>query len=160
VWPEMAFCSTFTSNPCELCQQETTALGSCHPYFLYLISLRECTGRMVGLIGSSRHPLERLQEQNRDPEHRKGSKKARPEAGNWRLEMVIGPWKIEKTSVFQLVEQWKQTGKGGLTEQIQAGVQLGLQYPEVNVYVADKAFVTQIIMNLVETTARDQDKKD
>jgi hypothetical protein len=114
-----------------------------HPYFLYLISTRACTGKWKTLIGSSRFPTERVKSQNLQKGYRRGSKPARSEAGNWALEAVLGGF--DSDTLFQLKEEWKRLGRKDLRRQMWSAYRLALRYPNVCMYVEDMEFAKKCI---------------
>lgn len=83
-----------------------------HPYFLYLLSDKRFTHniaaqRLVAKIGTSRHPIHRLNCQNRKKGYKTGpsTKSTKAGAGFYQLELVIGPFFNGQARVFK--EKWK-----------------------------------------------------
>lgn len=89
------------------------------PRFLYLMStVSKKSTRLRNRIGDASNPFKRVLEQNREPGHQGGAKATRSGAPNWRLELVIGPFR-KGTTLFKT--QWEHQTRE-LTARIVKGI--------------------------------------
>jgi hypothetical protein len=103
-----------------------------HPYFLYLLSDKRytlATQKLVAKIGTSRHPIHRLNGHNRKKGYKTGprTKSTKAGAGFYQLELVIGPffngtakpfrnqWKAIRKALPRFIEGVRLAGKYGYT---------------------------------------------
>jgi hypothetical protein len=102
--------------------------------------------KVIGLIGSSRHPYERVKSQNLEKGYRRGSKAARQEKGRWQLELEIGPFFYsadDPSYIFDFKEEWKRhSDPNDLRGMIRTGVHLAIDTGlKLSVYAEDMEYV-------------------
>lgn len=135
---------SFLNNGAQTCRYCLS--NSPHPLFAYLISDRVSGQEQISSsIGISRHPFMRLNQHNRVEGFTVvGAKHTKCSEGNWRIEMVIGPFFTKGAKKFK--EEWRSAART-LTNRITIGIRKAMQQKQqhLSVHISDAKFVWESI---------------
>ena len=96
-------------------------------FFAYMLANYDPSQKINTYIGKSRNPNKKVTLINQ--KKTKGSKSTRQAAGNWELQMIIGPF-VEKQESINFREHWKQQSRG-IKSRIQRGITLAKEYDKM-----------------------------
>ncbi len=92
--------------------QDEKAQNADREYFAYMLANYDAAQKINTYIGKSRDPFLKVDLINE--KMTRGARSTRQAAGNWRLEMIVGPFVTKKESVY-FRELWKQKSRGILS---------------------------------------------
>ena len=128
-------------NRCQYCIASQT-----HPLFAYIISDRSNGNDKPGTcIGVSRHPFLRLHQHNRiEGFNVVGAKHTKCCEGDWRIELVIGPFVHGDAKQFK--KAWRKEART-LSKRLFIGIQKAIQHEHpLSIYIADTRFIKQVLV--------------
>lgn len=103
-----------------------------HPYWCYILTDRRCNNnksrqQILAKIGFSRHPIHKVNCENRKPGYKTGSKSTKAGAGHYQVEFIVGPFYRGRAEQF--INKWAPTRK--TVPRLIKGLQLARRYQYV-----------------------------